>query len=196
MIHQNINKNKSWIFISDSFGDRYWRKWHTPLFTQWTSQVFEKPLEINKFAFKPSLYIGKTYSVCARRSDVSQPPSLRWRTASFIILMSFVVHRMGCIPISHFSWCWRSRSVWAVLRKYYHSNPFCALSAGLRWQRVSSVFYQLTWFFQDRSVWCISLRLSDRLKVTQNKLNFIKSSPQWGLNLQFPDHRLLLCQLS
>ena len=33
-----------------------------------------------------------------------------------------------------------------------------------------------------------SVRLSDRSKVTQNKINFIKNRPQWGLNSQPPDH--------
>ena len=28
----------------------------------------------------------------------------------------------------------------------------------------------------------ISFRLSDRSKVTQNKINFVKNFPQWGLN--------------
>ena len=34
----------------------------------------------------------------------------------------------------------------------------------------------------------ISVRLSDRFKVTQNKINFFKTCPQWGLNSQPPDH--------
>ena len=35
----------------------------------------------------------------------------------------------------------------------------------------------------------ISVRLSDRFKVTQNKINFVKNYPQWGLNSQPPDHQ-------
>ena len=35
----------------------------------------------------------------------------------------------------------------------------------------------------------ISVRLSDRSKVTQNKINFIKNCPQCGLNSQLPDHQ-------
>ena len=33
----------------------------------------------------------------------------------------------------------------------------------------------------------ISVRLSDRSKVTQNKINFVKNCPQWGLKSQPPD---------
>ena len=35
----------------------------------------------------------------------------------------------------------------------------------------------------------ISVRLSDRSKVTQNKINFVKNCPQWGFNSQPPDHQ-------
>ena len=35
----------------------------------------------------------------------------------------------------------------------------------------------------------ISVRLSDRIKVTQHKVNFVKNCPQWGLNSQPPDHQ-------
>ena len=34
----------------------------------------------------------------------------------------------------------------------------------------------------------ISVRLSDRSKVTQNKINFVKNCPQWGLNPWPSDH--------
>ena len=34
----------------------------------------------------------------------------------------------------------------------------------------------------------ISVRLFDRSKVTQNKINFIKNCSQWGLNSQPLDH--------
>ena len=34
-----------------------------------------------------------------------------------------------------------------------------------------------------------SVRLSDRFKVTQNKINFIKNCLQWGLNSQPLDHK-------
>ena len=44
------------------------------------------------------------------------------------------------------------------------------------------------WVFHDRPVWCISVRLFDRTKVTRNKINFVKNCPQWGLNSQPPDH--------
>ena len=33
-----------------------------------------------------------------------------------------------------------------------------------------------------------NLRLSDRSKVTQNKINFVKNCPQWGLNPGPSDH--------
>ena len=33
----------------------------------------------------------------------------------------------------------------------------------------------------------VSVRLSDRFKVTQSKINFVKNCPQWGLNSQPPD---------
>ena len=35
----------------------------------------------------------------------------------------------------------------------------------------------------------ISVRISDRSKVTQNKINFVKNCPQWGLNSQPLDHQ-------
>ena len=34
----------------------------------------------------------------------------------------------------------------------------------------------------------ISVRLSDRPKFTQNKMNFVKNCPHWGLKPQPPDH--------
>ena len=34
----------------------------------------------------------------------------------------------------------------------------------------------------------VSVRLSDRFKVTQNKINFVKNCPQWDLNSQPPYH--------
>ena len=34
----------------------------------------------------------------------------------------------------------------------------------------------------------VSVRLSDRSKVKQNKINFVKNCPQWGLNSQPLDH--------
>ena len=44
------------------------------------------------------------------------------------------------------------------------------------------------WVFHDKENWHISFRLSDRSKVTQNKINFIKNCPPWGLNPWHPDH--------
>ena len=44
------------------------------------------------------------------------------------------------------------------------------------------------WVFHDKEVWPISVRLSDRSKVTRNKINFVTNCPQWGLNPQLPDH--------
>ena len=35
----------------------------------------------------------------------------------------------------------------------------------------------------------ISVRLSDRSKVSQHKINFVKNCPQWGLDSQPPDHQ-------
>ena len=35
----------------------------------------------------------------------------------------------------------------------------------------------------------ISVRLSDRSKVTQHIINFVKNCPQWGLSSQPPDHQ-------
>ena len=45
------------------------------------------------------------------------------------------------------------------------------------------------WVFHDRPFRRISVRLSDRSKVTQHKINFVKKCPQWGLNSQPPDHQ-------
>ena len=42
--------------------------------------------------------------------------------------------------------------------------------------------------FHDMQIWGISVRLSDRFKVTLNKINFVKNCPQWGLNPQTLDH--------
>ena len=35
----------------------------------------------------------------------------------------------------------------------------------------------------------ISVRLSDKYKVTQNKISYVKNCHQWGLNSQPPDHQ-------
>ena len=37
--------------------------------------------------------------------------------------------------------------------------------------------------FHDRPVWCISVRLSDRSEVSQNKINFDKNCPQFDPTL-------------
>ena len=44
------------------------------------------------------------------------------------------------------------------------------------------------WVFHDKEIWRTSVRLSDRSKVTQNKINFVKNWPQWGWNPQPLDH--------
>ena len=49
--------------------------------------------------------------------------------------------------------------------------------------------YMYIRIFHDKKVWHISVRSSDRFKVMQNKINFIKNYPQWGLNSQPPDHQ-------
>ena len=51
--------------------------------------------------------------------------------------------------------------------------------------------FALNCVFHDRPVWRISVRLSDRSKVTQNKINFFKNCSQWGLNALSPDHQSL-----
>ena len=43
--------------------------------------------------------------------------------------------------------------------------------------------------FHDRTVWRISVRLSDRSEVTQHKINFVKNCPQLSLNSQPPNHQ-------
>ena len=43
--------------------------------------------------------------------------------------------------------------------------------------------------FHDRPIRRISVRLSDRSKVTENRINFVKNCPQWDLNSQPPDHQ-------
>ena len=50
------------------------------------------------------------------------------------------------------------------------------------------LFMVASWVFHDKEIWRISVRLSDRSKVTQNKINFLKNCPQWGLNSQPLDH--------
>ena len=56
----------------------------------------------------------------------------------------------------------------------------------LNWQQRSGY---ANWVFHVRPIWYISVRLSDRYKVTQHKTNFIKNCPQWGLDSQHPDHQ-------
>ena len=46
----------------------------------------------------------------------------------------------------------------------------------------------MNWVFHDKEISRISVRLSDKSKVTQNKINFVKNCPKWGLNPQPPDH--------
>ena len=60
---------------------------------------------------------------------------------------------------------------------HFTTFNFCCL-----FQNVSRVFH-------DKEIWRISVRISDRSKVTQIKINFIKNCPQWGLNSQPPDHQ-------
>ena len=43
------------------------------------------------------------------------------------------------------------------------------------------------WVFHVRR-FCQIIWLSDRFKVTQNKINFVKNCPQWDLNSQPSDH--------
>ena len=50
-------------------------------------------------------------------------------------------------------------------------------------------YYASFEFFTIRFSVRLSVRLSDRSKVTQNKINFVKNCPQWGLNSQPPDHQ-------
>ena len=42
--------------------------------------------------------------------------------------------------------------------------------------------------FHSKEISSISVRLSDRSKVTQNKINVVKNCPQWSLNPQPLDH--------
>ena len=49
---------------------------------------------------------------------------------------------------------------------------------------VPSIVNVLIEFFTTR----ITVRLSDRFKVTKNKINFVKNCPQCGLNSQPVDH--------
>ena len=55
------------------------------------------------------------------------------------------------------------------------------------WNRFQTNFIKRV--FHDKEIWCISVRLSDRSKVTQHKINFVKNCPQWGLNPQPPDNQ-------
>ena len=45
------------------------------------------------------------------------------------------------------------------------------------------------WVFHVRSVWRIFVRLPDRFKVTQHKINFVKKCLQWSLNPRPLDHQ-------
>ena len=53
---------------------------------------------------------------------------------------------------------------------------------------IDPLFYHIR-VFHDKEIWRISVRISDRSKVTQYKINFVKNGPQWGLNSQHPDHQ-------
>ena len=61
------------------------------------------------------------------------------------------------------------------MRQNGHSKLGCPLEIRCR----------LLSFFTIRS----SVRLSDRFKVTQHKMNFVKNCSQWGLNSQPLDHQ-------
>ena len=52
------------------------------------------------------------------------------------------------------------------------------------------LLYQVcNWVLHDEEIWRISVRLSDRSEVTQQKINCIKNCHQWCLNSQTPDHQ-------
>ena len=84
-------------------------------------------------------------------------------------------------------WSWRI----LVLRRAPEND---VLVCFMYWWNVSvkSEYLLLTlniWVFHVRSIWRISVRLSDTSKVTQHKINFVKNCPQWGLNSQPLDHQ-------
>ena len=56
-----------------------------------------------------------------------------------------------------------------------------------KWYFIFDMLYK--WVFHDKEIWRISVRLSDRSEVTQHKINFVKTYPQWGLNPWPPNHR-------
>ena len=71
-----------------------------------------------------------------------------------------------------------------ILRNSTNSTTF-SVELNVVLFRVITVDKQI---FHGNEIWHISVRLSDRSKVTQNKIYLIKNWPQCGLNPRFLDH--------
>ena len=72
--------------------------------------------------------------------------------------------------------------------KTFRENSIVHLA--IHWERsLLGLVLVDNWVFHDRPFRRISVRLFDRSEITQNKINFIKKWPQWGLNSQPPDHQ-------
>ena len=76
---------------------------------------------------------------------------------------------------------------WQFLKKIILCCVTSDLSDNLTEMRQTGLSWK-TWVY-DTWVSCISVRLSDRCKVTLHKINFIKNCPKWGLNSQPLDHQ-------
>ena len=72
------------------------------------------------------------------------------------------------------------RTSWDVIQASENFVRSCGLTIGLS--------FSFRILFHDKEIWRISVRWTDRSQVTQNKINFAKNCPQWGMNSQPLDH--------
>ena len=102
----------------------------------------------------------------------------------------YLVSFSTCISRGRMSWFERdtSRTVSRNFMLVLRNSDDC--QTHLSQFRAGIVSWEVNyWVLHDRCIWCISVRLSDRSKVTHNKINFVKNCPLWGLNPQPPDHQ-------
>ena len=83
---------------------------------------------------------------------------------------------------------WVQSLLGAIFDEFVFAPP-CVKICQIIWQkRISRKTRKDIWVFPNKEIWRISVRLSDRSKVTQNKINFVKNFLQWGLNPWTADH--------
>ena len=77
-------------------------------------------------------------------------------------------------------------TVWTYYLANFPENCMKLKKFGARGGRVSCAPLRSA---TAKEIGHISVRLSDRSEVTQNKLSFVKNCPRWGLNPQPPGHQ-------